>query len=85
MIIDHPDDPETLAVAREWARRFPRRIVLIRYPEDTDVHNKPIGLNRALHDLEAMGIWEWDWVGRAGRRGPAPPRRAARWSTTGSG
>ena len=63
VIIDHPDDPETLAVAREWARRFPRRIVLIRYPEDTDVHNKPIGLNRALRDLEAMGVWEWDWVG----------------------
>jgi cellulose synthase/poly-beta-1,6-N-acetylglucosamine synthase-like glycosyltransferase len=63
VIIDHPDDPKTLAVAREWARRFPRRIVLIRYPEDTDVHNKPIGLNRALQDLEAMGIWDWDWVG----------------------
>ena len=63
VVIDHPDDPRTLAVAREWARRFPRRIVLIRYPEDTAVHNKPIGLNRALHDLEAMGIRDWDWVG----------------------
>ena len=63
VIIDHPDDPKTLAVARQWARRFPYRIVLIRYPEDTDVHNKPIGLNRALHDLEAMGFWDWDWVG----------------------
>lgn len=63
VIVDHPDDPKTLAVAREWARRFPRRIIVIRYPEDTDVHNKPIGLNRALHELETTGLWEWDWVG----------------------
>ena len=63
VIIDHPDDPATLAVARYFERRYPRRIRVIRYPEDTPVHNKPIGLNRALHDLEAMGVVDWDWVG----------------------
>lgn len=63
VIIDHPDDPKTLAVARRYAQRYPRRIWIIRYPEQTAVHNKPIGLNRALHDLEAMGFVDWDWVG----------------------
>ena len=63
VIIDHPDDPATLAVARYFERRYPRRIRVIRYPEDTPVHNKPIGLNRALHDLEEMGVVDWDWVG----------------------
>jgi cellulose synthase/poly-beta-1,6-N-acetylglucosamine synthase-like glycosyltransferase len=63
VIIDHPDDPKTLAVAQEWAERHPGKIRLVRYPEDTDVHNKPIGLNRALHDLAAEGVDDWDWVG----------------------
>ena len=83
VIIDHPDDPATLAVARDFERRFPRRIVLIRYPEDTDVHNKPIGLNRALHDLEAMGIWSGTGSGVLDAEDLLHPGCCA-WSTTGS-
>jgi cellulose synthase/poly-beta-1,6-N-acetylglucosamine synthase-like glycosyltransferase len=63
VIIDHPDDPATLAVARDMADRYPHRIRVVRYPETTPVHNKPIGLNAALHQLEAIDDWDWDWLG----------------------
>jgi cellulose synthase/poly-beta-1,6-N-acetylglucosamine synthase-like glycosyltransferase len=63
VIVDHPDDPATLAVARAMAARYPQRICVVRYPEATNVHNKPIGLNAALYQLEAAGIWDWHWVG----------------------
>lgn len=53
VIIDHPDDPGTLAVAHEAQARHPDLIHIIRYPEDTDVHNKPIGLNAALRPHRA--------------------------------
>ena len=63
VVIDHPDDPATLAVARAKAAKYPRRICVVRYPEGTDQHNKPIGLNAALYQLEAAGHWDWQWVG----------------------
>ena len=63
VIIDHPDDPATLEVARRAQRRHPGRFHIVRYPEDTDVHNKPIGLNAALRDLERLGHHDWSWVG----------------------
>jgi cellulose synthase/poly-beta-1,6-N-acetylglucosamine synthase-like glycosyltransferase len=63
VIIDHPDDPATLAVARAKAIKYPRRICVVRYPEHTDIHNKPIGLNAALSQLEAAGHWDWHWIG----------------------
>jgi glycosyltransferase XagB len=63
VIIDHPDDPKTLAVAQAAAARYPHRICVVRYPESIPVHNKPIGLNAALVQLEAIGVWDWDWVG----------------------
>ena len=63
VIIDHPDDPGTLAVAHEAQRRHPGRFVVVRYPEDTDVHNKPIGLNAALRELDRAGHTDWSWLG----------------------
>ena len=63
VIIDHPDDPGTLAVARAAQRRYPGRFFIVRYPEDTDVHNKPIGLNAALRQLDHAGLTNWSWLG----------------------
>lgn len=63
VIVDHPDDPGTLAVARDAQARHPGLIHIVRYPEDTDVHNKPIGLNTALRELDAAGLDDWAWVG----------------------
>jgi cellulose synthase/poly-beta-1,6-N-acetylglucosamine synthase-like glycosyltransferase len=63
-IVDHPDDPGTAAIAHAMAERYPGRIVVCRYPEDTGTHNKPIGLNAALAMLHRMGV-AYEWVGIA--------------------
>lgn len=63
-VIDHPDDPGTAAIAHEKAAKYPYRIVVAKYPEDTDVHNKPIGLNAAVSMLERLRI-PFEWVGVA--------------------
>ena len=63
-IVDHEDDMATARIAHAAARQNPARVLVCPYPEDTDVHNKPIGLNRAvrmLHDLEIP----YEWVGIA--------------------
>jgi glycosyltransferase XagB len=63
-IVDHGDDMATARIAHAAARQNPERVLVCPYPEDTDVHNKPIGLNRAirmLHDLEIP----YEWVGIA--------------------
>ena len=63
-IIDHPDDPGTAAIAHAKAAEYPDRVVVAPYPEDTDVHNKPIGLNAAVRLLEEMEI-DYEWIGIA--------------------
>jgi cellulose synthase/poly-beta-1,6-N-acetylglucosamine synthase-like glycosyltransferase len=63
-IIDHPDDPGTAAIANAMAQRYPDRIMVCRYPEDTDTHNKPTGLNAAVAMLHERGL-AYDWVGVA--------------------
>ena len=63
-IVDHEDDMATARIAHAAARQAPERVLVCPYPEDTEVHNKPIGLNRAvrmLHDLEIP----YEWVGIA--------------------
>ncbi len=63
-VVDHPDDPGTAAIAHDYARRYPDRVLVCRYPEDTDVHNKPIGLNAAVEMLKERGV-PFEWVGVA--------------------
>lgn len=63
-IVDHPDDPGTAEIAHSQARRFPGRVLVCPYPEDTDVHNKPIGLNAAVELLNELQI-PYEWVGVA--------------------
>lgn len=63
-IIDHPDDPGTAAIAYAQVREHPGRIIVCEYPEDTDVHNKPIALNAAMRMLEAKRI-PYEWIGVA--------------------
>jgi cellulose synthase/poly-beta-1,6-N-acetylglucosamine synthase-like glycosyltransferase len=63
-IVDHPDDPGTASIAHEMALRHSRRVLVCPYPEDTDVHNKPIGLNAAVRMLEQMGV-RYEWLGIA--------------------
>jgi cellulose synthase/poly-beta-1,6-N-acetylglucosamine synthase-like glycosyltransferase len=63
-IIDHPDDPGTAAIAHAKAAEYPERVLVAAYPEDTDVHNKPIGLNAAVRLLEETGI-DYEWIGIA--------------------
>src|SRR4029453_9588703 len=55
-IVDHPDDPGTAAIAHAKAAQYPGRVLVAAYPEDTDVHNKPIGLNAAVRVLEQAGF-----------------------------
>jgi cellulose synthase/poly-beta-1,6-N-acetylglucosamine synthase-like glycosyltransferase len=63
-IIDHPDDPATARIAHRTAARHPGRVLVCRYPEDTDVHNKPVGLNAAVKQLYELGI-PFEWIGIA--------------------
>jgi cellulose synthase/poly-beta-1,6-N-acetylglucosamine synthase-like glycosyltransferase len=63
-IVDHPDDPGTAAIARAKEREYPNRVVVCRYPEDTEVHNKPIGLNAGIEQLRELGI-RYEWIGVA--------------------
>jgi cellulose synthase/poly-beta-1,6-N-acetylglucosamine synthase-like glycosyltransferase len=63
-IIDHPDDPGTAAIAHEKAREHPGRVLVCPYPEDTEVHNKPIGLNAAVEMLHELQL-PFAWVGVA--------------------
>ncbi|MFI7575346.1 glycosyltransferase [Micromonospora sp. NPDC049497] len=63
-IIDHPDDPGTAAIAHAAAARWPHRVLVAPYPEDTAVHNKPIGLNAAVRELNDLGI-PYEWIGIA--------------------
>lgn len=63
-IVDHRDDPETAEIAHATAREFPSRVLVCSYPETTDVHNKPIGLNAAVELLQRMGI-VYEWIGIA--------------------
>ena len=63
-IIDHPDDPGTAAIAHDMARRYPGKVLICPYPEETEVHNKPIGLNAALEMLGELRL-PFAWVGVA--------------------
>ncbi|NUT06092.1 MAG: glycosyltransferase family 2 protein [Hamadaea sp.] len=63
-IVDHRDDPVTADIAHAIAREFPSRVLVCSYPESTDVHNKPIGLNAAVQLLQEMGI-VYEWIGIA--------------------
>jgi glycosyltransferase XagB len=63
-IIDHPDDPGTAAIAHSKAREYPGKVLVCPYPEETKVHNKPIGLNAALRLLHELQI-PFAWVGVA--------------------
>jgi putative flippase GtrA len=63
-IIDHPDDPGTAAIAHDKARQHPGKVLVCPYPEQTDVHNKPIGLNAAVEMLHELQI-PFAWVGVA--------------------
>jgi glycosyltransferase XagB len=63
-IIDHPDDPGTAAIAHDKAREHPGRVLVCPYPEQTEVHNKPIGLNAAVEMLHELQI-PFAWVGVA--------------------
>ena len=76
VIIDHPDDPGTLAVARAVGPPLPAPHRAHPLPRG---HRRPQQAHRAQpraarpggHGHLAVGLG-----GRAGRRGPAPPRRA---------
>lgn len=63
-IVDHPDDPGTAGIAHDVALRHPGRVIVCPYPEDTPVHNKPVGLNAAVRLLEEMGV-RYEWIGIA--------------------
>jgi glycosyltransferase XagB len=63
-IIDHPDDPGTAAIAHDKAREHPGKVLVCPYPEETEVHNKPIGLNAAVEMLHELQI-PFAWVGVA--------------------
>ena len=63
-IVDHPDDPGTAAIAHAKAHEHPGKVLVCPYPEETDVHNKPIGLNAAVEMLHELGI-PFEWVGVA--------------------
>jgi glycosyltransferase XagB len=63
-IIDHPDDPGTAAIAHATARKHPGKVLVCPYPEETEVHNKPIGLNAAVELLHELQI-PFAWVGVA--------------------
>jgi cellulose synthase/poly-beta-1,6-N-acetylglucosamine synthase-like glycosyltransferase len=63
-IVDHPDDPGTAAIAHAKARKHPGKVLVCPYPEETKVHNKPIGLNAAVELLHELQI-PFAWVGVA--------------------
>ncbi|HTE71475.1 MAG TPA: glycosyltransferase [Actinomycetes bacterium] len=63
-IIDHPDDPGTAAIVHDKAREHPGKVLVCPYPEETEVHNKPIGLNAAMEMLHELQI-PFAWVGVA--------------------
>jgi cellulose synthase/poly-beta-1,6-N-acetylglucosamine synthase-like glycosyltransferase len=63
-IVDHPDDPGTAAIAHAKARQHPGKVLVCPYPEETGVHNKPIGLNAAVELLHELQI-PFAWVGVA--------------------
>jgi cellulose synthase/poly-beta-1,6-N-acetylglucosamine synthase-like glycosyltransferase len=63
-IVDHEDDMGTARIAHAAARRNPERVLVCPYPEDTPIHNKPIGLNRAIRMLHDLRI-PYEWVGIA--------------------
>lgn len=63
-IVDHVDDPRTTAIVEDVAAQHPGRIIVCEYPQDIDVHNKPIALNAAVSLLRDLGQ-EVDWVGIA--------------------
>ena len=52
------------------------------YPEETDVHNKPIGLNAAVEMLHELQL-PYAWVGVADAEDCSTPTCSS-WSTTGS-
>jgi cellulose synthase/poly-beta-1,6-N-acetylglucosamine synthase-like glycosyltransferase len=63
-IVDHPDDPETARIVHGKARDYPGRVIVCPYPEDIDVHNKPIGLNAAIDRLTQLNV-PFEWIGVA--------------------
>jgi cellulose synthase/poly-beta-1,6-N-acetylglucosamine synthase-like glycosyltransferase len=63
-IVDYADDPGTAEIAEEAARRFPDRVIVCPYPEDTEIHNKPIALNAGIRLMEERRLAA-DWVGVA--------------------
>ncbi|CAA9226596.1 MAG: hypothetical protein AVDCRST_MAG41-760, partial [uncultured Corynebacteriales bacterium] len=63
-IVDHEDDMGTARIAHSVARKDPGRVLVCPYPEDTPVHNKPIGLNRAIRMLQDLDV-PFEWVGIA--------------------
>ncbi len=63
VIVDHRDDFETLAIARDYAARYPHIVRVVAYP-DNPISSKPIGLNEAMRVLQASGE-PWDVIGIA--------------------
>jgi cellulose synthase/poly-beta-1,6-N-acetylglucosamine synthase-like glycosyltransferase len=63
VIIDHRDDPDTLAIAREYEQRHPDLVRVVAYP-DVPRSSKPIGLNEAMRVL-LRSEERWDVVGVA--------------------
>lgn len=63
-IVDHEDDMGTARIAHSVARKDPERVLVCPYPEDTPIHNKPIGLNRAIRMLQDLDV-PFEWVGIA--------------------
>lgn len=63
-IVDHEDDMGTARIAHAVARKDPGRVLVCPYPEDTPIHNKPIGLNRAIRMLQDLDV-PFEWVGIA--------------------
>jgi glycosyltransferase XagB len=87
-IIDHPDDPGTAAIAHAKAREHPDKVLVCPYPEETEVHNKPIALNAAVEMLHELQI-PFEWVGVADAEDLFHPELLrmvdSRFRTTGAG
>lgn len=66
VIIDHRDDPETLAIARHYESSYPSLFLVVDYPVDAPTHNKPYALNEgyrvALAEARDQGR-RYDYVG----------------------
>lgn len=62
-IINHRDDHETLAICKDYERRYPDIVQVVPYPENPK-NSKPIGLNEAMRVMMENGE-HYDIVGVA--------------------